>query len=163
MPEPLFSPDAYQAFLYTLPELYPSVIRSTLTYIASGRLFGRVEGMMIFDQNIVLCVQEYLNFDLHVIEGYGYEVSCSKISTDSPDFPGASEYCRADYPHKNKAYWYDSFPHPNDAALVSTLPHHKHVPPDIKHHRLPAPGLSFTRPNLPVLIEEVQRKVLSAD
>ena len=26
----------------------------------------------------------------------------------------------------------------------------------IKHHRIPAPQLSFTRPNLPVLIEEIQ-------
>jgi len=29
--------------------------------------------------------------------------------------------------------------------------------PSIKHHRIPAPELSFTRPNLPVLIEEVER------
>jgi hypothetical protein len=28
---------------------------------------------------------------------------------------------------------------------------------DIKHHRIPAPELSFTRPNLPVLIEEIER------
>jgi hypothetical protein len=25
----------------------------------------------------------------------------------------------------------------------------------IKHHRVPAPQMSFTRPNLPVLIEEI--------
>ncbi len=49
-----------------------------------------------------------------------------------------------------------SQPHPNDPTLASTLPHHKHVPPDIKHHRIPAPGLSFTKPNLPFLIEEIQ-------
>jgi len=33
----------------------------------------------------------------------------------------------------------------------------KHVPPDIKRHRIPAPELSFTGPNLPVLIEEVEQ------
>jgi len=31
------------------------------------------------------------------------------------------------------------------------------VPPDIKDHRIPAPGLSFDRANLPLLIEEVER------
>ncbi len=41
-----------------------------------------------------------------------------------------------------------------------SIPHHKHVPPDIKHHHIPAPGLSFTRPNLPFLIEEIERQVL---
>lgn len=45
--------------------------------------------------------------------------------------------------------------------LVYTLhPHHKHVPPDIKHHRIPAPGLSFDRPNIPRLIEEIERELL---
>jgi hypothetical protein len=29
------------------------------------------------------------------------------------------------------------------------------IPPDIKHNRIPAPGLSFTQPNLPFLIEEI--------
>ena len=50
---------------------------------------------------------------------------------------------------------YDDFPHPNDPALASTHPHHKHLPPDIKHHRVPAPGLSFLRPNLPLLLREI--------
>jgi hypothetical protein len=160
MPDPLSSPEAYQAFIYALPERYPSIRRSTLVYIPSGALFGRMEGMLIFEQGVVLCVQEYLNFELGVIEGYGYEVSCAHISSDHPDFPAATEYCRATYPHKEKLYWYDSFPHPNDPSLASTDPHHKHVPPDIKHHRIPAPDLSFTRPNLPFLIEEIERQAL---
>jgi hypothetical protein len=50
--------------------------------------------------------------------------------------------------------------HPNDPTLASSHPHHKHVLPDIKHHRVPAPELSFTRPNLPFLIEEIEREVL---
>jgi len=28
-------------------------------------------------------------------------------------------------------------------------PHHKHISPDLKHHRIPAPNLSFAQPNLP--------------
>jgi len=29
-------------------------------------------------------------------------------------------------------------------------------PPDIKHHRVPAPGLGVTTPNLPFLIREIE-------
>lgn len=157
MPDPLSSPEAYQAFIYTLRQHYPSIHRSNLIYIPSGALFGRVEGILSFDQDIVLCVQEYLNFELGVIEGYGYEVSHARISSDRPDFPAAAEYCRASYPYKDKLHWYDSFPHPNDPSLAATDPHHKHIPPDIRHHRVPAPRLSFTQPNLPFLIQEVEQ------
>jgi hypothetical protein len=55
-----------------------------------------------------------------------------------------------------KIAWYDSQPHPDDPTLASTHPHHKHIPPDIKHNRIPAPNISFTHPNLPVLIREVE-------
>jgi hypothetical protein len=53
-------------------------------------------------------------------------------------------------------------PHPDQPALASTHPHHKHVPPEIKHHRIAAPGLRFDVPNLPLLIEEVERQLLVA-
>jgi hypothetical protein len=160
--EPLSSPRAYETFIYTLSERYPRIRRSTLVYVSSGTLFGRVEGMVFFEGQIVLCMQEHLNFELGVIEGYGYEVSHALVSLDGADAPGAAEYCRASYPHKEKLYWYDSFPHPNDPTLASTDPHHKHIPPDIKRHRIPAPNLSFTRPNLPFLIEEIKREFLGA-
>jgi hypothetical protein len=101
-------------------------------------------------------VQEYLNFELGVIEGYGYEVSRAQTPVAGPHLPDAAGYCRASYAHKDKLYWYDSFPHPKDPSLDSTKPHHKHIPPDIKHHRVPAPQLSFTMPNLPFLIREVE-------
>jgi hypothetical protein len=35
-------------------------------------------------------------------------------------------------------------------------PHHKHIPPNIKHNRIPAPQMSFTQPNLPALIREIE-------
>ena len=38
--------------------------------------------------------------------------------------------------------------------------YHKHIPPDIKHHRVPAPGLSFASPNLPFLITEIETTLL---
>jgi len=40
--------------------------------------------------------------------------------------------------------------------LQQHFPGHKHVPPDIKHHRTPAPELSLTVPNLPGLIREIE-------
>ena len=157
MPDPLSSPEAYQVFVYTLAEEFPGIRGSTLVYVPSGVFFGRVEGILLFDQNLVLCVQEYLNFELGVIEGYGYEVSRAHAFPETPDYPTGAEYCRANYPDKDKLYWYDSFPHPTDPALAVTQPHHKHIVPDIKHHRIPAPELSFTRPNLPYLIREIEQ------
>jgi len=157
MLDPLSSPEAYQAFVYGLPQEFPSIRRSTLVYIPSGDSFGRIEGMLVFGQNTILCVQEFLNFELGAIEGYGYEVSRTDIPTENGGFPTASEYCKASYPLKNKLYWYDSFPHPSDPSLAATNPHHQHVHPDIKHHRIPAPALSFTKPNLPFLIREIEQ------
>ena len=44
---------------------------------------------------------------------------------------------------------------------ISTHPHHKHVPPNIKRNRIPAPEISFGQPNLPFLIEEIEANILS--
>lgn len=65
------------------------------------------------------------------------------------------------YVEGQKVAWYDPFEHPHIPELASTHPHHKHIPPDIKHNRIPAPGLSFDRPNLPFLIEEIERDYLT--
>jgi hypothetical protein len=153
----LASPGIYQEFLYSLQTRYSSIHRATLTYIPSDTLFGDVKGWLLFDHDIVLCVEEHLNFELGVIEGYGYEVSRAQLPSDCAELPNADEYCRAHYPHKTKFYWYDSYPHPNDPSLAHTHPHHKHIPPDIRHHRIPMPDLSFTVPNLPFLIREVDQ------
>jgi hypothetical protein len=59
-----------------------------------------------------------------------------------------------------KLYYYDSQPHPNYPSLASTHPHHKHIPPDIKPHRIPAPGLSFERSNLEFVIREIEATLL---
>jgi len=55
-----------------------------------------------------------------------------------------------------KLFWYDPQPHPNDPDLQSTHPHHKHIPSNIKHNRISASGMSFTQPNLPKIIGEVE-------
>jgi hypothetical protein len=58
---------------------------------------------------------------------------------------------------REKLCWYGSQRHPDDSALAATHPHHKHIPPDIKHHRIPAPELSFTEPSLPFLIQQIEQ------
>ena len=152
--------EQYEQLVYTLPDRYPSVRLSTLVLVPPGLDTARLTGLITFDSDIVLCVYELLNFQQGVIEAYRYEVSrCQSSFTESP-LPQADEYCQASYSGKDKLCWYDSWPHPNDPALATTFPHHKHIPPDIKHHRVPAPELSFTNPNLPALIAEIERDLL---
>ena len=46
-------------------------------------------------------------------------------------------------------------PYPDEPNLQSTYPHHKHIPPNIKHNRIPA-QTTFTRPNFDMLIREIE-------
>jgi hypothetical protein len=117
-------------------------------------------GLVALGDDCVLCVYELLDFQQGVIGVYRYEVSrCHPAFSLSP-LPEPAEYCSVGYPDKEKLSWYDSWPHPNDASLALTYPHQKHVAPSIKRHRLPAPKLSFSRPNLPFLIEEIEHDLL---
>ncbi len=150
----------YEHLVYTLPIRYPAIRVSTLVIAPPGLDTARLTGWVAFSDDIVLCVYELLDFQRGVIEAYRYEITQSQLSFPENLLPDATEYCRANYPGKTKLYWYDSWPHPNNPDLASTHSHHKHTPPDIKHNRLPAPGLSFTQPNLPFLIEEIERELL---
>jgi hypothetical protein len=136
MNNPLRTPEDYELFLYTLSQQFPSIRRSTITFVRRGASLARVTGELFFDQDIRLIVRERVLYDrLPVtIDWYGYEV----------------------WRGEEKLYWYDSQPHPDEPHLQSTHPHHKHLPPDLKHHRDPAPEMSFTRPNLPKLIQEIE-------
>ncbi|NTU42780.1 MAG: hypothetical protein HGA78_06960 [Nitrospirales bacterium] len=58
-----------------------------------------------------------------------------------------------------KIYWYDAQPHPEEPSLQETHPHHKHIPPDIKHNRVPASGMSFITANIPFLIREIEQLI----
>jgi hypothetical protein len=126
----------YERFIYTLQQRFPSILRSTLVVAQRGRLFAELTGEIAFADGYRLVVYERLSWDNGplALEGYSYEAWCG---TD-------------------KLYGYDSQPHPDDSALADTDPHHKHIPPDIKHHRIPTPDLSFSHPNLPFLIEEIE-------
>jgi hypothetical protein len=125
----------YEIFVYSLPDQFPSVLYSMLVVAQRGRYYAELTGEIVFPNDFRLVVYERLSWDAGslLIEGYSYEA-----------WHGSAEL-----------YWYDSQPHPNDPILASTHPHHKHIPPDIKHHRSPAPDLSFTAPNLPALIREI--------
>jgi len=136
---PFSSLAEYEKFVYTLQQQFPFIAHSTLVIIRRGRQFAELSGELTFAGEYRLVIYERLTWDTGplTIEGYSYEVW-----------------------HKSeKLYWYDSQPHPHDPTLASTHPHHKHIPPDIKHHRIPAPSLSFTAPNLPFLIGEIESRL----
>ena len=131
----LLSRPDYEQWLYAIPTAYPSVQASTLHFFTTSASAAAITGSVFFRSGHELRVSEVLDFAASEILDYGYEV----------------------WLNGEKLYWYDPQPHPNDLTLASTDPHHKHVPPDIKRHRILAPGLSFDRPNLPFLIEEIER------
>jgi hypothetical protein len=70
------------------------------------------------------------------------------------DFVAASigDYSYTVFQAGERVRWYDPQPHPEVPELQTNFPHHRHEPPDIKHNRRPAPGISFTAPNLAILI-----------
>jgi hypothetical protein len=131
--DPLKSLTNYSRFVAELLHRL-TVQRSTVAVWSDSRYTGVAEGEVLFSNGIRLRLREELDFDAGLITTYGYEV----------------------YRGGERLYWYDDFPHPNDLDLAVTFPHHKHVPPDIKHNRVPAPEMSFTRPNLPVLIRDIE-------
>ena len=112
----------------------PTVAHSTVAVWSDSPFTGIAEGEIIFTHGIRLRLREELDFDAGLISAYGYEV----------------------YRGAERLFWYDDFPHPDDPTLASTFPHHKHVPPDLRHNRIPSPQMSFSRPNLPVLIAEIE-------
>ena len=136
MSNPLRTATDYELFLYTLVQQFAAVRHSTVVLVRRGASLARVAGELHFAHGVSLHVRERLLFDRTpgVIDEYGYEVRCGGETL----------------------YWYDSQPHPNEPTLQSTHPHHKHLPPDIKHHRIPAPEISFTQPNLTALIREIE-------
>jgi Family of unknown function (DUF6516) len=135
MSDPLRTIEDYELYLYSLPEHLPTIRRSTLVLARRGATIARVAGELAFDHGFRLVVRERLAYDRLpvVIDSYGYEI----------------------WRGEEKLYWYDSQPHPDEPSLQATHPHHKHVPPDMKHNRVPAANMSFQRPNLPVLVEEI--------
>ena len=112
---------------------HPQVQRSTVVVWSESPRTGIAEGEIYFRNGLRLRMREDIDFNASLITSYGYEI----------------------YRGDERLYWYDDFPHPQDSSLASTYPHHKHVPPDIKRHRIPALDMGFNQPNLSGIIEEI--------
>ncbi len=137
---PLKSLSDYSRFVADL--LGRSNVESSTVSVWSDSPYTSVaEGEVLFTNRLRLRMREEVDLAAGLIISYGYEV----------------------YRGEDRLYWYDDFPHPNDPKLAATMPHHKHVPPDIKHNRIPAPNMSFERPNLPVLIDEINEIAPSSE
>lgn len=128
----------YERFIYSIQRHFPTIRQSTLVLIQHGPAFVELSGTLLFELNINLEVWEDLDSVPRTIQGYSYAVNQGT----------------------ERLYWYDPQPHPHDVTLASTHPHYKHVPPNIKRNRIPAPGLSFEQPNLPFLIDEIEQTLL---
>jgi hypothetical protein len=127
----------YEEYIYTLKQQYPSIHHAALIVIRRGKRSALLQGELTFADGYRLSARERLSFDdgTVAIESYSYEI----------------------WHNAEKTAWYDSQPHPDAPELASTYPHHKHIHPDIKHHRVPAPNMSFVQPNIPALIDEIGR------
>jgi hypothetical protein len=136
MSAPLEDIAGYSAFVYALRERYPFVILSTLTLAPIGATLAKLEGRIECQGQIHIEVWELVDFVSHRIRNYSYEV-----------YHGGEKVC-----------WYDAWEHPEIPALASTFPHHKHLPPDLRNNRVPAPGIQFDAPNLGVVLEDVRRQ-----
>ncbi|MFZ2358331.1 MAG: DUF6516 family protein [Anaerolineae bacterium] len=122
----------YERLLYSLTQDYAEVERSTLRLYSTSALTAIVEGVVYLRNGLEVRVVEVLDFKSRRIQRYSYTV----------------------YRNGEKIRWYDPEPHAEVAELAATFPHHRHEPPDIKHNRRPAPGISFTEPNLRTLIAD---------
>lgn len=134
MPAPLESFADYSQFSYALLADRESILSHTLAVYTSSQTIGITRGEIKFRSGHTLHIFEQIDFVRHNILKYFYELELAE----------------------DRLWWYDPMPHPNIPELQSTHPHHKHIPPDIKHNRIPAPNISFTEPNLQKLIDEVE-------
>ena len=127
-----FSRAEYEHFLYSLTEQYPNIHRSTLRLYTNSAKTALVRGTIYFKNGLELRVFEYVDMIDGEIFDYSYAV----------------------YQDDVKIRWYDPQPHPENPALAENFPHHFHEERNIKHNRQPAPGITFTVPNLPTLIAD---------
>lgn len=122
----------YERLIYLLADNNPAILSSTLSLYTNSASTCFVRGAVWFRNGLELRVFEYLDLSDGELLNYSYTV-----------FRG-----------EERVRWYDPQPHPENPELASTFPHHRHEPPDLKHNRKPAPGISFSEPNLPTLIAD---------
>ena len=120
----------YEHLIYTLPYSHPDVVSSSLRLFTVSDGTAMVRGSVYFRNGLELRVVEVVDFVAGHISDYGYTI----------------------LREQERICWYDPQAHPEIPELRATFPHHRNEPPEIKHNRRPAPGISFTAPNLPALI-----------
>jgi len=130
----------FEFFVNGIEKRYRDIKVSNLNFKKLGQTIGELTGEIEFDKDIKLKVSERIDFSKDTIESYRYEV----------------------YQGKAILYWYDPQPHPDEPSISLTFPHHKHIYPNIEQHRVPAPGLGFTKTNLIFLIEEIINNLVSS-
>ncbi|NCO39639.1 MAG: hypothetical protein GW911_12870 [Armatimonadetes bacterium] len=126
-----------EEYVYSIQTQCPRVSGSPLVLARRSSSLAVLQGELRFSEGHRLVVREYLNADSNgvFIRRYSYEILRGQ----------------------EKVTWFDSQPHPDAPDLASTHPHHRHIPPDIKHNRVPAPEISFASPNLERIVAEVDR------
>jgi len=122
----------YESLVYGLAGAHPEVTGSTLHMYSTSALTSIVQGQVTLTNGLVLRIVEAVDFKRGRILQYSYTVMREE----------------------GRVRWYDSQPHPENPDLASTFPHHWHEPPDIKHNRQPAPGISCTAPDFSTLIAD---------
>lgn len=127
--------EAYERLVYSLADSHPEVTASSWRLYTNSSTTCFVRGRIWFRRDLELRIFEFLDLSDGELLEYSYTVF------------QAGERIR----------WYDPQPHPEIPELSSTFPHHYHMLPDIKRNRHPAPGISFTQPNLTTLIADVAR------
>ncbi len=138
MSAPLDDIANYSAFVYAVAERHPFVTHSALTLAPIGATLAKLEGRVECRGGVHLELWELVDFAARRIRTYSYEV----------------------YRGDEKVSWYDAWEHPEIPALADTFPHHKHVPPNLRDNRVPAPGISFESPNLDVVLDDVRQNWL---
>jgi hypothetical protein len=129
---PQLSRAEYERFIFVELPQHAAVTQSTLHLYMNSPHTAFVRGKIFLANGLELRIFEYLDLAVGEILEYSYSV----------------------YRGEDKIRWYDAQPHPENPALALTFPHHFHARPDIKHNRLPAPGISFQAPNLLQLITD---------
>jgi len=138
---PLADISGYSRHVHSIQERFPFVTQSTLRVIPLGATLARVEGRMECLGGIAIEVLELVDFAEHRLRSYSYEV----------------------YRRQEKVCWYDHWPHPELPELAATFPHHRHMLPNLRDNRQPAPGMSFAQPNLDTVLADVARDFAPTD
>jgi hypothetical protein len=140
MSAPLDDIASYSGFVYALAERHPFITSSKLALAPMGATLAKLEGRVECRGGIHLEIWELIDFAARRIRTYSYEV-----------YRDGEQIC-----------WYDACEHPEIPELASSFPHHRHIPPNLRDHRVAAPGISFDAPNLDVVLNDVRREWLES-